>query len=67
MRSWVISSSQMASISDFLRLIKEKQLVDSRLKSTSKLVGTNLTKEIEVVSNGMLRFRKVMCIYMMMK
>ena len=58
----VIRCNHLRMSSDFLILIKERQLSDPKLRRTVELLGTEKAKEFKVGSDGVLRFRYRVCI-----
>jgi len=58
----VIRCNHLRMSSDFLILIKERQLSDPKLRRTVELLGTEKAKDFEVGSDGVLRFRYKVCI-----
>ena len=62
MGSEFIRYSTLTIFSDFLSLVKEKQLVHVRLKGVKELLGTDEVKEFTLGSDSVLRFRGRMCI-----
>jgi len=58
----VITCNHLTVSSDFLVLIKERQLSDPKLRRTVELLGTEKAKDFEIGSDGVLRFRGRVCI-----
>ena len=58
----VIRCNRLIVSSDFLVLIKERQLSDPKLWRTAELLGTEKTKDFEMGGDGVLRFRGRVCI-----
>jgi len=58
----VIRCNHLTVSSDFLVLIKERQLSDPKLQKTVELLGTEKAKDFVVGSDGVLRFRGRVCI-----
>jgi len=58
----VIRCNYLTMSSDFLVLIKERQLSDSKLHITLELLGTEKAKDFVIGSDGVLRFRGRVCI-----
>ena len=58
----VIRCTHLTVFSDFLVLIKERQLFDPKLQRTVKLLGPEKAKDFTIGSDGVLRFRGRVCI-----
>jgi len=58
----VIRCKQLTVSSDFLVLIKERQLSDPKLWRTVELLGTEKAKDFEIGSDRVLRFKGRVCI-----
>ena len=58
----VIRCNHLAVSSDFLTLIKERQLFDPKLQRTVELLGTEKAKDFMIRGDGVLRFRGRVCI-----
>jgi len=58
----VIRCNHLIVSSDFLVLIKERQLFDPKLRRTVELLGTEKAKDFEMGGDGVLRFRGRVCI-----
>jgi len=58
----VIRCNHLTVSSDFLVLIKERQLSDPKLQKIVELLGTEKAKDFVVGSDGVLRFRGRICI-----
>jgi len=58
----VIRCNHLTVSSDFLVLIKERQLSDPKLQRTVELLGTEKAKDFVIGSDGVLRFRGRVCI-----
>ena len=57
-----IRYSTLTISSDFLSLVKKKQLVDASLKGVRELLGLDEAKEFSLGSDGVLRFRDRVCV-----
>jgi len=57
-----IRCSTLTISSDFLNLVKEKQLVDASLKGVRELLGLGEAKDFALGSDGVLRFKGRVCI-----
>jgi len=51
-----ISFSKLTITNDFLGMVKENQLEDPSLKHIVELLGTNQTKDLMMVEDGIMRF-----------
>jgi len=58
----VIRCNRLIVSSDFLVLIKERQLSDPKLRETAECLGTEKAKDFEMGGDGVLRFRGRVCI-----
>ena len=58
----VIRCTHLTVSSDFLTLIKERQLSDPKLQRTVELLGTKKAKDFMIGGDGVLRFRGRVCI-----
>jgi len=58
----VIRCNQLTVSSDFLTLVKEKQLYDPKLQRTVELLGIEKVKDFMMGGDGVLRFRGRVCI-----
>jgi len=58
----VIRCNHLTVFSDFLVLIKERELSDPKLQRTVELLGTEKAKDFVIGSDGVLRFRGRVCI-----
>jgi len=57
-----IRCSTLTISSDFLSLVKEKQLVDASLKGVRELLGSDEEKEVALGSDCVLRFKGRVCV-----
>jgi len=58
----VIRCNHLTVSSDFLTLIKDRQLSDPKLHKTVELLGTEKAKDFMIGGDGVLRFRGRVCI-----
>ena len=57
-----IRCSTLTISSDFLNLVKEKQLMDTSLNRVVELLGSDEAKDFALGNNGILRFQGWVCI-----
>jgi len=58
----VVRCRHLTITSDFLELVKEKQLSDSKIQKTVNLLGSEKTKDFVMGVDGVLRFKNRVCI-----